>query len=528
MNKTTKKKNKRRYTRLIDLSINIVLLLVLVATFYNAYQLQMIPTKWLWMILAAFVLIFLIFFLLMFKNSGKWGLIIKRSSIVILCSVLLYGSWSMRNVTTTLDNISEPQISSVIKLDVIVPKDSTVKKIEDLAGANIGLQQGFDIDHSNYVKQQLNKELKLTPVYDEILDYTQMYNKMSIGLLDAMVVNEDYIAMLETNTEGFKDSYKVIKTYEKQRPVNASDNKDLTKESFVVMISGIDEVGAADQQLRSDVNILLFINPQRNHIDMISLPRDALVPNVALNYANDKLTHTGNNGIDNTVNTVENFLDIDIDYYAKVSFSSLIAIIDEIGGIEVDVEIAFEEQDENRSFDEENLIKLEAGVQHLNGKQALAYARHRHTEGYDTEGRERAQQRIIKAIIDKLLTPTGISYANSLMKIVPTYVVTNMPTKQVTSFIRGELENLSPWEITSLALDSGAYDYRAVPNVAGLQDVYLFNQMEIQRVVNAYVTSKEYISLDDFQFDLDDYGKYTKELKLDPTFVWDYQAQQPH
>ncbi|HFL3113565.1 TPA: LCP family protein, partial [Clostridioides difficile] len=114
------------------------------------------------------------------------------------------------------------------------------------------------------------------------------------------------------------------------------------------------------------------VNPVANHIDMVSIPRDALVPNTALNNANDKLTHTGNDGIENSVETIQNFFGIPIDYYARVSFNSLIEIVDTIGGIDVDVEIDFCEQDENRSFKKEDLICLKKGKQHLNGKQALA------------------------------------------------------------------------------------------------------------------------------------------------------------
>lgn len=143
---------------------------------------------------------------------------------------------------------------------------------------------------------------------------------------------------------------------------------------------------------------------------MVSIPRDAYLPNKAYEdseFALDKLTHTGLYGIDTTVETVEDFFDIDIDYYARISFSSVIEIVDALGGIDVDVEIDFCEQDEYRNKDEAHQICLSSGEQHLDGQQALAYARHRKTAGYDTAGRERAQQRILKAIIDKTLSLDG-------------------------------------------------------------------------------------------------------------------------
>ena len=120
-------------------------------------------------------------------------------------------------------------------------------------------------------------------------------------------------------------------------------------------------MGSPDQQTRTDTNLILIVNPVAKHIDMVSLPRDGYIPNPALNNMNDKLTHTGNDGIENSVAAIENFFQIPIDYYARIGFNSLIQIIDAIGGIDVDVEIDFCEQDENRSFKKDDLVCLKKG-----------------------------------------------------------------------------------------------------------------------------------------------------------------------
>ena len=275
--------------------------------------------------------------------------------------------------------------------------------------------------------------------------------------------------------------------------------------------------------------MLLFVNTVSNSITMVSLHRDSLMPRPSLDYVNDKLTHTGWGGVDDTVETIEEFFGIDVDYYAKVSFSSLIEIIDSIGGIDVDVEIAFTEQDENRSFAAEDLITLEAGYQHLNGKQALAYARHRKTANYDVAGRERAQERIIKAIIDKLLTPEGITiYVNQLMETVPKYVVTDMPGKQITSFIRGELKELKPWSIQSVVIENGIYDTRVVPNLAMGADCYLWNQYDYAKVVDAYEANLETMNFNDFSFSFPEYMKYLPKVSDSANIAWDFMALDPH
>ena len=103
----------------------------------------------------------------------------------------------------------------------------------------------------------------------------------------------------------------------------------------------MDYVGSPDQQTRTDTNLILIVNPRANHIDMVSLPRDGFIPNTATNNVNDKFTHTGMYGIDISVETLQQFFGIPIDYYARVSFNSLIQIVDTIDGIDVDVEIDF-------------------------------------------------------------------------------------------------------------------------------------------------------------------------------------------
>ena len=112
---------------------------------------------------------------------------------------------------------------------------------------------------------------------------------------------------------------------------------------------------------------------------------------------------------------LELFTGIDIDFYAKVNFFSVIEIVDAIGGVDVDVQLDFCEQDEYRNKDEAHQICLSTGEQHLNGKEALAYSRHRKTASWGTQGREKAQTQIIEAIINKLTTVEGASKVNSCL-----------------------------------------------------------------------------------------------------------------
>lgn len=523
-------KKKRRYTRLIDLVLTIILAAICCYTVYKCYALQMIPFTWLLLGGAACLIIVLIFVLLLFLRTPTWGIVLKRIVLLILCGAIGFGGYSIGNVNRAVEQVSVSEdTSTTTKVHLIASKTSGIKKTSDIKTSFVGVQIGTDTNNSEFAKQQLEKSIKTNINYEESLDYTRLTTFLMDGTIDCMIISDSYLEMMNANIEGFKESYVEVTSYENEKPINPSDRKDISKESFTLLISGVDETGAADQSSLSDVNILLFVNPVSNQITMTSIPRDSFIPHYALNNANDKLTHTGSYGVEDTMTSLENFFNIDIDYYAKVSFTSLIEIVDALNGIEVDVEISFEEQDENRSFDDSDLIKLEAGVQHLNGKQALAYARHRKTYEDGVAGRERAQERIIKAIIDKLLTVEGVTmYANKLMEVVPKYVVTNMPSKQITSFIKGELQNIKPWGIQSLTVENGLNDSRPVPNLSVPQSVYLWNRYDYRHILEAYEASKANLEFEDFNFDLNDYAKYLPAIKNNPNIVWDTNAVNPY
>lgn len=523
------KKPKRRYTRLIDLILNVILFMVFIYTIWKALRLNMLPMKWLMAMIAIFVVIFLIFFVLMLKRFPQWVIVVKRTIQIVLCIVVGFMGYSMGNVTAAVEKVSIPDNNEPIKIYLLAPKNGDIHESGDFSGRSLGIQRGTDQENTDYGLAKLENTLTTPAVYNEEIAYSTLADLFMANMVDGMMISDTYLDMLNANVEGFQDCYTIIDTYERERPQNTADQKDISKEGFTLLISGVDEMGSADMTSLSDVNILLFVNPVSNSITMVSLHRDSLMPRPSLGYVSDKLTHTGWGGVDDTVKTVEEFFNIDIDYYAKVSFTSLIEIVDAIGGIDVDVEISFTEQDENRSFAQEDLITLEAGRQHLNGKQALAYARHRKTENYDVAGRERAQERIIKAIIDKLLTPEGITlYVNQLMETVPKYVVTDMPGKQITSFIRGELKELKPWSIQSIVINQGIYDTRMVPNLAVGADCYLWNQYDYAKVVDAYEANLKTMDFDGFSFSFPEYMKYLPDVSDSTSIVWDYMALDPH
>ncbi|MDE6196031.1 MAG: LCP family protein, partial [Erysipelotrichaceae bacterium] len=340
--------------------------------------------------------------------------------------------------------------------------------------------------------------------------------------IDALIITDSYLNLLKKSFPTLEEDIRVVEVFQKQIEVTVStSDKDIRYETFTVLISGIDDVGDPNVNKLSDVNMLLIVNPQAHKIQMVSFPRDAFVPNPALGNGNDKLTHTGNNGVENTLKAVETLLGLDIDFYAKVSFSSIIEVVNAIGGIEVDVELSFTEQDENRSFADSDIIHLEAGLQTINGRQALAYARHRYTDGYGDIGRTRAQQRVIQGIINKLLTPEGISKINNLLKIAQQFIGTNMPLQQITNFISYQLDRIKPWSIDSFTVEATGAMLTTASMGSNLPlSVQLLHKDSVQKILDVYTQLSNQMKMNTFSFDLDDLTKDQLTLPKNSNVVW--------
>lgn len=525
-----KRKTKRYYTRTIDLIFLFVLLLVCIFTFYVAFSFAILPIRWTFIAMLFVILIFGILFSLSLKKLPRCSILIKRFIIIVLTITIGTLGYFLNNSKSMVHRISRGNTFTTTPIHILVPKKSTIASIDDLTGKTIGYQNGVDKSNAEYVEKELKAKLSSIESLHE-LDYTSLLSQMSLGYVHAVAISDSFYEMSASNIKDLKNTTKIIKTYKKQNPIEEKKTKDITKKAFTIYLSGLDNMGSPDQQTHTDTNLILIVNPLANHIDMVSLPRDGYMPNSALHNANDKLTHTGLYGIDTSVKTIENFFGIPIDYYARISFNSLIEIVDTIGGIDVDVELDFCEQDENRSFKKEDLICLNKGKQELSGKQALAYSRHRKTLGYDNAGRERAQQRIIKAIISKLIKPSAITYVNELMNIAPNYVITDMPTSQITDFISSELDSIKPWTISSITSDLGVYDTRYVASIAeneGKKDVYLFNKNEVHAVLNAYDGASHSLNMQNFKFNLSTLYENTPPIPNEFNITWDTMADNPH
>ena len=201
---------------------------------------------------------------------------------------------------------------------------------------------------------------------------------------------------------------------------------DVTEEPFNILVSGLDTTGDIGTPSRSDVNMIVTVNPATHQILLTSIPRDYYVTLSSKN-AKDKLTHSGLYGVEETVSTVEDFMGIDINYYVKVNYSTITKLVDAIGGIDIDSPYGFTTHGMSAHY------TFKKGQNHLNGSMALAYSRERKSWPDGDLRRNENQQIIIEAIIKKVSNSTTIlTDYTSILNSIEENLSTDMSQKAVS------------------------------------------------------------------------------------------------
>ena len=249
--------------------------------------------------------------------------------------------------------------------------------------------------------------------------------------------------------------------------VGNESGADITNEAFNIYITGIDQWNnekGLDLE-RSDVNMIVTVCPQTRRILMTSIPRDTYVK---LHTAGqmDKLTHTGVYGVDETLNTVEDWLGVNLDYYVKCNFSSVMKIIYAIGGIEVYSPKAFKSSISDYEYEE--------GWNYMGGKEALYFARERKAFNNEDDKRVENQQAVLKAVLNKMMTsPSLLTSYPELLEIAAEDLETNMSSDDMQALVRMQLADLGEWDIEMQKI-TGEYDMDYVASLTQEQKFQIY------------------------------------------------------
>lgn len=405
--------------------------------------LDCLPLKYVGAILAIIVAIDVAITVLLFRKNYITTLRLLGLVIVAFTmNVLLLGSYVMYSTYVTLDDISK-QKDHYEQYDVVVLKDSQYQKVKDINGHKV---YAFKANSKMYDEAMQKLTVKEDVQYDMQKDCDAVARKLVTHKgkthdTITFIPDNNYQVLCEEDKK-FKKNTEILYSVEVIK--KSSDNADrvnVTEDPFNICITGIDMWGNIDQVSRSDVNMIMTINPETRTILLTSMPRDSYV--VLHSFGQyDKLTHTGVWGTEETMSTIEDWLDVDLNYYVRVDFSMLVHIVHEIGGIDV-----YSDYDFDSSISDHFYKK---GWNHLYGMGALYFARERKAFPNQDQQRIINQQRVMKACLRKVMkSETLLTSYTSLLKVVDGEMETNLSQKEMASLVRMQLDDMRGWKMVT-------------------------------------------------------------------------------
>lgn len=400
---------------------------------YLIFQLDLVPLKYLIPATGALGLLIIIFFFIMRSGQKKinQGLKSKRSIVTkiisLLMSILLMFASSYVVRGNDFINTVTKATTQKYLVSVITMKNNSATKLSDLDGKKFGVS--YQHDTTTITKAIADMENDLGEQEDMVKydDYSGLADALYKGEVDAIIVGQEYKSMLEANHDSFDDETKIIKSYEYESKLSVTTKQtNVTENPFTIYVTGIDTYGSVSTVARSDVNLIVTVNPKTKQILMTSIPRDCEIQ-LHKNGKMDKLTHTGIYGTSETISTIEDFLDVEINYFARTNFSGMTNIVDALGGVTIDSDYKFTTLHGNY-----NIVK---GENQMDGDKALCFVRERYSLPNGDFDRGKNQQKLLKAMLEKAMSPKIITNFNNILTAIEGSFETDMSSKEIKSLL---------------------------------------------------------------------------------------------
>lgn len=427
---------KGKIVTLVQLVLSLMLMMIMVDN-------GLVPMKYIILVGVGLTVAFAVAFGLQFLKN-KWNIAGIVLSILVSVAAIA-GIVALFQLQRFMKEVGGAEYKTD-NMIVVVREEDAAKSLEDAENYSFGIQTSLDQDNNEHMIKDMEKKLdrKLkTVTYSTIIEEGEA---LLDGKADAIIYNEAFTGILDEAIEGYSDKVRVLYQYGIQSKVELPSKEDQetknVEQPFNVYISGIDVEGAITTTSRSDVNIIMTVNPKTKKILLTTTPRDYYVqiPEVS-GDAKDKLTHAGIYGVDASMRTLGSLYDIDMRYYAKVNFTSLIKIVDALGGVDVNSDYAFEADG----------FGFQEGLNHLDGEAALAFSRERYSFQAGDNQRGKNQEAVLTAILNKAMSPAILKNATGILAKVRDSVETNMTDKEMAKFINMQLADNASWSIESIA-----------------------------------------------------------------------------
>lgn len=422
--------------RKLSIAFLVIQVLASAALIGIACYVDFIPTKFV-VALIALIIFFLAYEV--FSQMTDKSYVIGRVLCVLTCLFYVGGGYYCINTYSAVDELAGHQ-EKVDKISCIVLKDDPAQSIYETKDYKYGILAVNDRKNTDKALDELTGVFGQRPGTMEFQDNDTLIDALYAKEVQVIIINEANRNLIEDYYATFSEDTRILKTHSVKTVIKKEEKlDDITETPFNVYLSGIDVYGDIDQTSRSDVNVIMTVNPNTKQILLTTTPRDYYVPlaNVS-NGIPDKLTHAGIHGVDCSVSTLEELYKIRIDYYVRVNFTSIKKIVDLLGGVKVYSDYDFT-SDWGPSF--------KKGYNKVNGKQALAFCRERHHFAEGDYQRGRDHQHMIEAILNKAMSADILPNYAKLLKTVSKNFQTNMSTKEITALCKMQLDDMSQWTI---------------------------------------------------------------------------------
>lgn len=413
---------------------------------YSVFALDLLSTKYL---IALFTLLGLVIvFGVRWLLKNQYSNFNKTLAFIAIVG-LIVGSGYISKMTKVISQITGAEIETH-RVHVLVMNDSAYESMDDLKDKSIeyGLNYKFDKTNLEKAEERLTEDGFdfSTKDYD---NYFALIDDLYNNKLEAILINEAHFAFLEDHKPSLEEETRILTTYDFDEVVEKDETHevDVLKDTFSVFVTGIDTYGPISSVSRSDVNMIMTVNPTTKQILLTSIPRDYHVTLHSFNHK-DKLTHAGIYGVNESVRTLEDLLTnsvdkkVDIDYYLKVNFTSVENIVNALGGVSVYSQYDFSAGG----------YHFNKGYNDMDGKKALRFTRERYNLPGGDFSRIQNQQALITGVINKALSPAIITNYSSFLNSIGSGFELSMSDKDLNRLIRKQIDTMDSWEILQIQM----------------------------------------------------------------------------
>ena len=459
MSSRTNRKQKRTSNRswgMVNVGLTILYAILALVLLFTMFNYNFLSFRFLNIIITIGLLVVLA--ISIFLQKTKKSALVTTVILVIFSLVSLVGIFGFKQMIDITNRMNQTAAFSEVEMSIVVPKESDIKDVNQLTS----VQAPTKVDKNNIetLMSALKKDKKVDVKVDDVASYQEAYDNLKSGKSKAMVLSGSYASLLESVDSNYASNLKTIYTY-KIKKKNSNSAKQVDSKVFNIYISGIDTYGSISTVSRSDVNIIMTVNMNTHKILLTTTPRDAYVkiPGGGADQY-DKLTHAGIYGVETSEKTLENLYGINIDYYARINFTSFLKLIDQLGGVTVHNDQAFTSL--HGKFD------FPVGDIQMNSEQALGFVRERYSLDGGDNDRGKNQEKVISAIVNKLASLKSVSNFTSIVNNLQDSVQTNMSLDTINALANTQLDSGSKFTVTSQAVtgtgSTGQLTSYAMPN----------------------------------------------------------------